>query len=418
VPANGLLPNPGYAVNSRARPDPLRLPSLDAWNLSLQQSLTSTLSLTVAYVGNKGTHTLADNSQNSTNPNETAISLPAQYSITGQPLHYEPASSVAPGTNYGARSLNGQPVPGISSSGGTSITNYLQRYYGGKLPACADPAYRIPANPLLGGGQCGWTNAMTFYSNNFDTHYNALQVSVAKQFSRGLSLNANYAWQHATSWSNGYSTWSKPAVKGRDSFLRQQQVIIYGLYELPFGRNKPLFSQVSPVVNQIIGGWQLSPVLNYSSGLPFTLGYSTCGNQIPSGAPCRVNGNPGAFHPHITGSPGHNLQYFSATDYPLNGSAFSIPGLNQIGNVGRNSVFGPHLFNTDLAVQKNFPIREVATVQFRTDFFNVFNHINYGMPGGAPTTANLDQNATISTGAYPDGATRPRQLQFSLRVQF
>jgi hypothetical protein len=195
--------------------------------------------------------------------------------------------------------------------------------------------------------------------------------------------------------------------------LRQQQIIIYGLYELPFGRNKMFASNVNGVVNQIIGGWQLSPVLNYSSGLPFTLGYSTCGNQIPGGVPCQVNGNPGAFQSRITGSPGHSLQYFSATDYPLTGPFFTKPGLDQIGNVGRNSVFGPHLFNTDLAVQKNFPIREVATVQFRTDFFNVFNHINYGLPGG-----NLDQNGSISNGPFPDGSSHPRQLQFSLRVQF
>ena len=53
VPSNGLLPNPGYSVSSRARPNPLRLPTLDAWNLSLQQSLTSTVSLTIAYVGNR-----------------------------------------------------------------------------------------------------------------------------------------------------------------------------------------------------------------------------------------------------------------------------------------------------------------------------------------------------------------------------
>src|SRR6202022_1658385 len=73
VPANGLLPNPGYAVSSRARPDPLRLPTLDAWNLSLQQSLTPTVSLTMAYVGNKGTHTLFDLSGQNNNPNEAAI---------------------------------------------------------------------------------------------------------------------------------------------------------------------------------------------------------------------------------------------------------------------------------------------------------------------------------------------------------
>ena len=407
VPSNGLLPNPGYAVNSRARPNPLRLPTLDAWNVSVQQSLTPTLSLTIAYVGNKGTHTLGDSSGNTTNPNETAIFLPAQYSITGQALHYDP--SVSPGTNYGATALNGHPVPGISLTGGTQNSTYLQRYYGGKLPACADANYHV-SDPLISNGQCGWTNGITDYSNNFDSHFNSMQVSLAKQFSRGLSLNANYAWQRATSYATGYSTWSKAAVKGRDSQLRQQQIIIYGLYQLPFGKNKMFLSHANTLTNEIIGGWQLSPVLNYSSGLPFTLGYSTCGNQIPGGVPCQVNGNPGAFQPHFSGFPGNGLVYFKAQ--PL-GTTFTAPALDQIGDVGRNSVFGPHMFNTDLAVQKDFPIREVATVQFRMDAFNVFNHINYGLPGG-----NIDQDGAIGNGPFPDGSSHPRQLQFSFRVQF
>ena len=119
VPASGLLPNPGALVNSRARPNPLRLPTLDAWNASLQQSLTPTLSLTIAYVGNKGTHTLGDGSGNTTNPMEAAINLPAQFSITGQPLHFDP--SVSSTTIFpGVFALNGKPVPGISPSGGTN----------------------------------------------------------------------------------------------------------------------------------------------------------------------------------------------------------------------------------------------------------------------------------------------------------
>jgi hypothetical protein len=407
VPSNGLLPNPGYAVNTRARPNPLRLPSLDAWNVSVQQSLTPTLSLTIAYVGNKGTHTLGDGSANTTNPNETAIFLPAQYSITGQALHYDP--SVSPGTNYGAHALNGQPVPGISLTGGTQNSTYLQRYYGGKLPACADANYHV-SDPLISSGQCGWTNGITDYSNNFDSHFNSLQVSLAKQFSRGISLNANYAWQRATSYAGGYSTWSKAAVKGRDSQLRQQQIIIYGLYQLPFGKNKMFFGHANTLTDEIIGGWQLSPVLNYSSGLPFTLGYSTCGNQVPGGVPCQVDGNPGAFQPQVSGFPGNGLVYFKAQTL---GTTFSAPGLDQIGNVGRNSVFGPHMFNTDLALQKDFPIHEAALVQFRVDAFNVFNHINFGTPGG-----NIDQDGAIGSGPFPDGSSHPRQLQFSFRVQF
>ena len=83
VPTNGLLPNPGYGVSVKARPNTLRLPTLDAWNASLQQSLTPTISFTIAYVGNKGTHTLSDGDGNNTNPNEAGINLPSQYSIEG-----------------------------------------------------------------------------------------------------------------------------------------------------------------------------------------------------------------------------------------------------------------------------------------------------------------------------------------------
>src|SRR5205807_2063039 len=144
------------------------------------------LSFTIAYVGNKGTHTLADGSGNTTNPMEAAINLPAQYSITGQALHFDP--SVDAKTFYpNVKALNGQPVPGISPSGGTNNQTYLTRYYGGKLPSCADPNYVLsPKDPLIGSGQCGWTNGITDYSDDFNTHYNALQATLTKTFSRGL----------------------------------------------------------------------------------------------------------------------------------------------------------------------------------------------------------------------------------------
>jgi hypothetical protein len=398
VPASGLLPNPGYAVTSASRPNPLRLPTLDAWNLSVQQSLSPTLSLTMAYVGNKGTHTLFDISGQKGNPNEAAIFLPAQYSITGQPLHYDPTVK-----------------SGIAANGGTSNTTFLQRYYGGKLPACADPAYRTApgAAAALAGvpaGSCGWSNDVGFYPSNADSHFNALQVTLAKQFTHGYSVNANYAWQRGVAWNNSFYFWNPRAVKGRDSSIRQQQIIIYGLAQLPFGRNKLLFSNANAVVNQIVGGWQISPVLNYSSGLPFTLSYSSCNASIPSSAPCYVNGQPSRFKSHVTGYPGHGLSYYDAQTL---GGTFTAAGLDQIGTIGRNSVFGPHFFNTDISVQKNFPVKERVTLQFRMDAFNAFNHVNFGNPGG-----NIEQNGSITQGPGVDGTTNPRQLQFVFRVQF
>ena len=406
VPSSGLLPNPGALVNSRARPNPLRLPTLDAWNASLQQSLTPTLSFTIAYVGNKGTHTLADGSGNTTNPMEAAINLPAQYSITGQALHFDP--SVDAKTFYpNVKALNGQPVSGISPSGGTNNQTYLTRYYGGKLPSCADPNYVLsPKDPLIGSGQCGWTNGITDYSDDFNTHYNALQATLTKTFSRGLSVNANYAWQHAISWQSGYYTWSHPATKGNDGFLRRQQLIAYGLYELPFGRNKPFGSHVGGITNQIIGGWQLSPILNYSSGLPFNLTLGGCPN-IPGSAPCYMNGSRERFQHQITGAPYTTLRYFNSSTVSTN---FTTPGLDQIGTLGRNSLYGPNLFNMDLSVMKTFPIHEVAQIQFRMDAYNVMNYINFGSPSGV--------DGTITSGPFVNSSANPRQLQLSLRVQF
>ncbi len=76
-PTNGLLPNPGTQVNSRARPNPLRFPEIDAWNFAVQRAITPSLSLTMAYVGNKGTYTLGDSQRKHHQPERGAINLPA-----------------------------------------------------------------------------------------------------------------------------------------------------------------------------------------------------------------------------------------------------------------------------------------------------------------------------------------------------
>jgi hypothetical protein len=399
VPSNGLLPNPGNLVQSHSRFSPLRLPTLDAWNAAVQRSITPTVSITIAYAGNKGTHTLGDNSDNTTNPNEAAITLPAQYSINGQTLTYNPSG----------------PATLTSASTATTTSNetYLKQYYGRKLPACSDPAYATVGGVNAANGGCGWTNGISEHTTNLDTHFNALQITLAKQFSHGVSWNANYAYQHAISQTQAFSTWNRTAVKGNDGSLRRQQIIVYGLFELPFGKNKAFLSNANAVINQIVNGIQISPVITYSSGLPFTLGYSSCTSQVPSSAPCRVNGSPSSFHKHITGFPGNQLQFYSAYNLTGSGSGFSIPALDQIGNVGRNTTFGPTFFNTDLSIQKNFLIRERVTFQLRADGFNAFNHINWSNPG-----SNIDQPGSISSGPFPDGSANPRQMQFSARVQF
>jgi len=392
IPSNGLLPNPGSEVNSRARPDPLRFPTIDAWNLAVQRALTPTLALTVAYVGNKGTHNLGDGSGNTTNPNEAGITVPGSISTTGQTLHYDP--TVPQGT--------------ISASGATGTNNFLRRYYGTQLPAC--------------NGQCQWTNDITYYSDDLNTNFNALQITLQQQFAKGLEYQANYQWASAFSDSTQYATWDRPAGYGRDINVRRQQLTWYGTYDLPFGRGKQYMPNVNHVEDLLIGGWQLSGTLNWAGGLPFTLNYNEAGSNVPGSVPSYPSyAGKGKMKTNLTGfvakssGTGNRTFYLKQVDNLIspgstNSGVFKNPGLDMIGNVGRNTYFGPKFFNTDLGLTKSFTIWEQVAAKFRMDAFNAFNHINPGNPGG-----NIESDGTI--GGEAPGAL-PRQLEFSLRVQF
>ena len=372
----------GNSVNVKARPYIERLPTLDAWNLSVQRSITPTLSLTVAYVGNKGTHTLSDGDGNNTNPNEAAIVLPAIYSPTGSAVHYDP--------NAGNT---------INAAGATKNQTLLRRYTNGTLPACVGP--------------CGWTQDISFYGDDQDTHYNAIQISGEKKYSRGFSLNANYSYQRATSASNQYATWDKQAAIGNEGSVRRNSATIYGLYKLPFGRNQMLLSHANGLVDKLVGGFEISPVFIIQSGLPFSLSYDSCNASVPDSAPCRPNGDAGSLKLVKTGTPGvgAGVRYFSTA--PIGTGGFTASALDTIGNVGRNTAWGPGFFNSDMSLIKNVTFHERYTAQFRMDAFNAFNHINYGNPGGS-----VESGGQITSGPGPNGTTNPRQLQFTLHFAF
>lgn len=404
VPSNGLLPNPGTAVTSKARPNPLTFPTIDAWNVAFQRAITSTMTLTAAYVGNKGTHTLGDGDNRNTNPNEAAINLPASYSVNGQALHYDPTV----------------PANAIAGSGATSTTNFLQRYYGGSLKACEDPNYTTPNEPFVTPGMCGWTQSIFYQGDNQNTNFNALQVTLAQTFAKGLAYTANYEWATAHDSSSTYYTWDPGVDYGPDSNVRNQQFNLYGSYDLPFGRGKQYVPNANRATDLAIGGWQLSGVLNWSGGLPFTLNYSEASSNIPGSAPSypsyagsgHMKTSLTSFTPGSNGTGSRSFYQAQTTNLitdPGTG-VFKNPGLDTIGNVGFNTYRGPGFFNTDLAITKGFTIWESVVVKFRMDAFNAFNHINPGNPGG-----NIESAGTIG-GEGAGGA--PRQLEFALRLQF
>jgi Carboxypeptidase regulatory-like domain len=418
VPSNGLLPNPGASVDSKARNNPLTFPTIDAWNLSIQRALTPTMTLTVAYVGNKGTHTLGDGDGNNTNPNEAAIFLPGPNSFTGQTLHYDPTAS-DPNHPNDSNAANWNP-----STGAVQTTNLLQRYYAAQLKACSDPNYVSPGsgydNVALPVGGCGWTSGIQYNGDNQNTEFDGLQITLAQQMTKGLFYTLNYQWAAAFDEQTGYYTWDHNITHGRDGNTRKNQVTWYGSYDLPFGHGKQFVPNADRVLDELIGGYQLGGVMNWSSGQPFTVSYNESGTNVPGSAPNWPNKNDGqrmatsltGFTPNGGGTGSRTFYKKQTTDLitdPGTG-VFANPGLDNIGSAGRNTYWGPGFFNTDLSLTKAFTIRENIVTKFRMDAFNAFNHINAGNPGG-----NIESDGTI-TGEAPGGA--PRQLEFSLRVQF
>jgi hypothetical protein len=426
----GTTSSIGSQVNVKARPFTERLPTLDAWNATVQRSLTPTLSLEVAYVGNKGTHTLSSGDGNNTNPNEAAIFLPASYTQNGQALHYDPAGGTCiTGSTVPSAMCSGTAVP-VGASGATSNTTLLQRYTSGTLPAC-------------GGGPCGWTQGISYYGDDQDTHYNALQVKLTKAYTHGLSLSGNYAYQRGLSNNSGFATWDKQAIIVNDPAIRRSAFTAYGLYKLPFGKGQQFLNN-NTIVDYIVGGFEFSPVVVYQSGLPYSLGFSGCGNYVPGSAPCQPNGNTGNLHVHMTGVPGtgNGVQYFSSaistadqnyidpvtmehtrntlcTATTVTGG-FTCPALDTIGNIRSNSVFGPRFFNSDMSISKSVTFKEHYEVKFRMDAFNAFNHINLGNPNGSLDATDASVGS-IGSGPFPaglSGTTNPRQLQFTLHFAF
>jgi hypothetical protein len=365
VPSNGLIPFPTNDT-VRIRDDPNRFPTIDAWNAAVQRQLTNSTSITIAYVGNKGTHTFSGDGQE-TNPNEPLPCLGT--------LCYNPSAPAGSTTQ-------------------TSNTNLLKPYY-------QSFANLQPQGYL-------------YYHNGFDTHYNSLQVSFEKRFSQGLQLSANYNYQKAYDYHG--EDFLKKYDWGRYDDLRDNQLSVFGNYELPFGKNKMFGSKAPGWANYVIGGWELSPNISWASGLPFTASYAECGSDRPAG-PCRPNAGSGSFPLSLTpyDPVTHTRTYFVPPGF---GGAFTRPALDTFGTSPQNAFTGPSLFNTDLSLLKNIPIHESIALQFRADAFNVFNVINPGNPGNTciDCTGRGGQNAGVINGMAL--GTGPRQLEFALKILF
>ncbi len=362
---NGLIKLPD-GIGANARPTTERFPTLDAWNVAVQRDLGHQYSVTAAYVGNKGTHTFAGNGS-TTNPNQVALS--------------------ANGLTFNPK-VNGvlrNPSLPQSDAGDPRRRRFFPLY--------------------------GWTQDINYFGSEADTHFNALQLTLDKRFGNGYQFKVNYAYQVAKNYNGDYYNIQKSVEYGNEDDLRQNQVTFFGNLELPFGHNHHFLNSAPRIVDELVGGWQLSPTANIASGLPFWPGYQDCGADRDTG-PCTPNYSGSGFSTGLgTFDPINRRQTYYKPQV-LGTGGFTKPAFDTFGNVVRNSFFGPKFVNVDLAVQKGFTVTERANVIFRTDIFNLFNHQNFGNPDSTIDGGNAGRITGLAIG------DTPRYLQFAVRVKF
>lgn len=345
LPANGkfFLPD---GVFARALPDKQRLPSVDAWNVTVQYQLTGTISVEAAYVGNKGTHVFAGD---------------------------------GPATNANQATLVGF---------GTVPRN----------------------NRLPFFNKFGWTQGIDYFCNCADNRYNSFQTKLTKRFGSGYSLLAHYTYQHADQDSADYFFFDANLNRGPADWERTHNFVFSQVWELPFGRGKRYYTDVSRGWDYLVGGWQFNSNTTIQSGLPYSFSYDAGANI-----------DTGPNRPNVSGDPQPTL---NNNRYTYNLSVLSNPGRGTFGNQKRNSLRGPMYWRVDASLFKRFPFTETIDLEFRIESVNFFNHANLANPdsfagsfnssGALVPASNL---GVINSTAY-GGSDPMRNFQWALKLRF
>jgi hypothetical protein len=236
------------------------------------------------------------------------------------------------------------------------------------------------------------------------SYYDSLQLKLNRRFSNGLGIISSYAFGKSIDYNSSTNQIHLADNKGLAALDRRHIFTEGVIYELPFGQGKR-WAQ-SGVAMWVLGGWQLNGLWTWESGLPLDITISATSLNAPG------NGNrPNVNGPvQIFGRIGPGQLYFDT-------SAFSAPPSNTLGNVGRNVLHGPHLFDIDMSVFRRFRITERLGVEFRAESFNLSNTPWFDRPDTNFSDAAFGQ-VTTAQGTQTVKVNMNRALQGSLRVTF
>src|SRR5258706_3343186 len=252
------------------------------------------------------------------------------------------------------------------------------------------------------------------FSGGANSTYNALQTTMRLAQFHGVSGFSTYAWGKSIDGASdgidfNFASAAFPqnsdnlrAEKGPSTFDTRHRWTSAITYHVP----------TLPHLPYLLGaGWQLNTILTIQSGRPIPIVNS--------------NDTSGTFNfhqrPNVVAGVSPIFSNWSPSSGYLNPAAFGQPADGKFGDLGRNAIFGPGFRNLDFSATKDFPIREPIVLQFRAEFFNLFNHPNFALPQGSfgtPSFGQITQTPDVAQGNPGLGGGGPRVVQFGLRLQF
>ena len=254
-----------------------------------------------------------------------------------------------------------------------------------------------------------------------DNDYNGLSARLEHRFSRGLYGLNSFTWGKAMGDSeqaleyfsnltgaNPQNIHNLAAERGPSSYDTKFVNVTSVVYQLPFGKGRQFLGNLNRALDAVLGGWEVNSINTASTGLPVNVYYAPTAQASVSDISAEYRGEP-FLRPNVSGSAASQSTAQSLLTY-FAGYNFSTPSVNDpFGNLGRNAFRAPGIEQWDFAVNKNFAITEGIRLQFRSEFFNLPNHTNFGPPSNIYGTSSF---GTITT-------TLPaRQIQFGLKLLF
>jgi len=282
------------------------------------------------------------------------------------------------------------------------------------------------AGPLCGlTGQHGFLELAT---NDGNTDYNGLDLSLRRRMSKGVSYAVNYTYSHGlanfqdnlTGGSTPANAYNYGAEMSNSPFDVRHRFVSNFTWDLPIGKGRRFLSGDN-LASNLLGGWQFNGIVDLQTGTPFTV-------TTPD---LSFTGSNHASYPNCVGDPFAGATTdpasYTSTGFFINSAAFSFPARGTFGTCRPRAFHGPGIQTTDLSLFKMFRTGERLTWQFRAEFFNAFNHPNFANPNASFTQANTGPggsfgkvsntlNPILGTGS--GGPGDPREIQLALKLYF